>query len=129
MVDTNFIKSTPGLLMILEIVGCCIAIGCGAGVFNLKDEYQAYLLSAACITLIIVVILYFIIICQKLSDDKLLLGGLFLCAILMIIAVVLICVYDGRAFFNARNVAFVAIIMTTILLIVHILVKLGFVKA
>merc|ERR1712168_1521649 len=128
MVDTNYIKSTPGLLMILEIIGWAVAIGCGAGVLNLKEGWQAYIFSAACITLILTVILYFVIICQKLSDDRLLLGALFLCAVLMIVAVVLICVYDGKAFFNTRNVAIVAIIMTTVLIVLQILIKLGLVK-
>merc|ERR1712168_92619 len=100
MVDTNYIKSTPGLLMILEIIGCAVAIGCGADVLNLKEGWQAYVFSAACITLILTVILSFVIICQKLSDDRLLLGALFLCAVLMIIAAVLICVYIGKDFFN-----------------------------
>jgi len=129
MVDVDYIKSTQGLLMILEIIGCCVGIGCGASAFNLKEGWEAYVFSAVCITLILVVVFLFIIVCQKLTDDKIFLGALFLCAILLIIAVVLLCVYDGKRFFNVRNVAIVAIILTTILIVMHILVKLGFVKA
>jgi len=128
MADVNFIKSTPGLLMILEMIGAIVAIACGASKnFPKGDEYYQYIFSASCITLIIIFILFLLIVLQKLADEKMLLGGLFLCAVIMIVAVVLIFVHTK--IIDATFIALVMTILTTILLIVHILIKLGFVKA
>lgn len=132
MADVNFIKSTPGLLMILEMVGAIVAIACGASAYFTEvssgNEWKTYIFSASCITLIIIFILFVVIVLQKLWDEKMLLGALFLCTLIMIVAVVLIFVKSNN-FINTENVAFVMTILTTILLIVHILVKLGLVKA
>merc|ERR1712168_402287 len=128
MADVNFIKSTPGLLMILEMVGAIVAIACGATAkLHEAQEWNQYIFSASCITLILIFILFLVIVLQKLWDEKLALGCLFLCAVLMIVAVVLI--FVKSPFINSTAVAYVITMLTTVLLIVHILVKLGFVKA
>merc|ERR1712142_1144928 len=105
---------------------CAVGVGCGADAFSLEVDIYAYIFSAACITLIISTVLFLMALFNKLSDDKILLGGLFLCAILMIVAVVIIAAKTN--FFGVGTVAIVAILIATVILILQILTKLGFVN-
>jgi len=129
MVDTNFVKSQPGLLMLLSIVGCSVAIGCICASSRVNYENKpehSYILAAPCVTLAFMVIFFIIILIEKLSDQRLLLGALFLCGVLMIIDVILVA--TSLNFFDVLNVACAAIIITTIIIVVLILVKLGLIK-
>jgi len=126
--DTNFIKSTNGILMLFDVVASAVGIGllnCNAGI-SVEKGWGAYILSALVITLILALIFYILLVLQKLPDDKMMFGFLFLCGVLMIIAIVGLAI--TIKFFNCLNAAIVLMIMITASLIIQLLMKLGLLK-
>lgn len=129
--DTNFIKSTNGILMLFDVVASAVGIGllnCKTGYpGSLEKGWGAYILSALVITLILALIFYILLVLQKLPDDKMMFGFFFLCGVLMIIAIVGFAIDSN--FFNCMNAAGVLMIMITASLIIQLLMKLGLLKA
>jgi len=130
MADLSYFKSPPAVLMLIDIICCLVAIGCGASKegFDLKgNDNQAYIFAAACITLIIVLVMLVLGFLGKLSDDRVSLVALIVCVVLMIIAVGFI-LYE-RKYLEPIYMAYIAVCIATAVLVFQTLLKLGMVKS